>query len=68
MEVNAKKIEKLVEEMEREAFYEGRADALYTHHETFHTVKQRTELLNHRAIKEKIMSEIKHELKGEQKS
>lgn len=64
--LDVKKIQKLVEEMEREAFYEGRADALYTNHPTFHTAKQRSEMLNHKEIKEKIIGEIKHALKGTQ--
>ena len=63
--IDTKKVERLVEEMEREAFYEGRSNALYVHTETFHTVKTRTEMLNHKSIKEKIIGEIKHELKGE---
>ena len=63
--VDAKAIENLIEEMEREAFYEGRSHGLYNHHDAFHTVKERTEMLNHKAIKEKIIGEIKHKLKGE---
>ena len=63
--VDCKKVLKLVEEMEREAYYEGRAEGLYTHHESHHTVKTRTEFLNRKALKEKMMGEIKHELDGQ---
>jgi hypothetical protein len=65
-EIN-KKIKGLVSELEREAFYHGRADALYVHHPTFHTLAKRKELLDHKGIKEQVHSEINHLLEEEAK-
>jgi len=58
-EIN-KKVLKLIGEMEREAYYEGRSEGLYTHHTTFHTADTRREMLNHKQIKEQILGEIAH--------
>lgn len=62
-----KKLKELIAELEREAFYHGRADALYVHHPTFHTLAQRKELLDHKGIKEQVLSEINYLLEEEAK-
>ena len=54
----------LVNEAVQESYFEGSDHAFYTHTEYGHTVKYRQSMLNHKAIKEKVLGEIKHALES----
>ena len=58
------KILSLIAELKRAASAEGFHRALYDHADpvTFHTVRERQEMLNHQRIAEQVMKEIRHEL------
>lgn len=58
------KIDDLLTELIQEAYLEGYHVALYGFADpaTFHNVRTRQEMLNRRAIKEKVLREIRHEL------
>lgn len=58
------KILDLINELKQASWNEGFNKAIYDHGDTatFRTVKQRQEYLNHKAIAEKVLASIRHEL------